>query len=292
VKVVIFGGSGLIGKAIKDHFESVKIAVRDLSKLKEGTFYWNPITGDLNPKELEGIDAIINLSGDSIVQLRWTEQKKRELYESRIRSTALIVNTIQQMSTPPKYLFNASGAGYYGNCCEEVVTEETAPGRGFLATMAQKWEAAACNAEGKCRVVLMRSGLILSKEGGLLKKMLIPFQLCLGGKLGSGQQWMSWLAIDDIAPIIHHLYENNLAGPVNFVSPNPVRNEEFTKVLAEVLNRPALLNLSEANLRLLLGEIADEMILSSAKVIPKVLLDSGYKFKYPFLKEALIAQTS
>ena len=212
------------------------------------------------------------------------------MYESRIRTTALIVNTIRRMENPPKYLFNASGSNYYGNCGDKDVTEKNPPGIGFVASVAEKWEATARLAEGKVRVVYMRAGLVLGKDGGFLKKILTPFQMCLGGKLGSGQQWMSWIAVHEIAPIIRHLYTNNITGPVNFVSPKPVRNVEFTKTLADVLKRPAFLNISEWTLRLLVGQIADELMLSSTKLIPQVLLDSGYQFKYPELKNALEAE--
>lgn len=281
MKVVLFGGSGFIGRSLKDHFEA-RIAARQVST---NDFYWDPITRQLDPKELEGVDAVINLCGESVVAPRWSEQKKQNLFESRIRTTSLIVSTINEMQNPPKYLFNASAIGYYGSRGDEQLTEESSSGEGFLASLCQKWEEEASKA--KCKVVQMRFGQILGKDGGLLGKILLPFKLCLGGCLGDGEQWMSWLAVEEVAPLIKFIYEKGIEGPVNFVSPEPVRNREFTETLAEVLRRPAFMNVSSVVLKTLFGEMADEMFLASQRVVPKVLEDHGYKFKYADLKSAL-----
>ncbi|MFN7181720.1 MAG: TIGR01777 family oxidoreductase, partial [Planctomycetota bacterium] len=232
---------------------------------------------------------IIHLGGEPITGTRWTQEKKRQIYESRIHSTKLIVEKITRIHHPPKIFMSASAIGYYGDRGDELLTEESMAGSGFLAQTAYDWEQVTKPAS-QCgiRVVNLRFGVVLSRVGGALPSMLVPFKLGLGGKLGNGKQYMSWITIDDVINIIYELIlNNNLSGPVNIVSPNPVTNSDFTKTLGKILNRPTIVGVPSFIIRLLFGEMGKSIFLSSLRVYPEKLLSYGYKFLYPDLECAL-----
>ena len=250
---------------------------------------WDPMAGKLNPTALEGIDAVVHLAGENIAARRWTAKQKARIRESRVTGTRLLAESLARVARPPKVLICASAIGYYGNRGDERLDEESSSGNDFLAEVCREWEASAQAAIDKgIRVVFLRFGMILSPAGGALGKMLTPFRLGVGGIIGNGQQYMSWIALDDLIGAIYHaLLDERLSGPVNAVSPNSVTNHEFTKTLGRVLGRPTLFPLPAFAARLAFGEMADGLLLSSARVEPLRLLSSGYTFRYPILREAL-----
>ena len=234
------------------------------------------------------MDAVVHLAGESIAG-RWTDHKKSKIESSRVQGTKLLSESLAKLKKKPEVLIAASAIGYYGDRGDEILTEESARGRGFLADVGAQWEKAteAAN-EAKIRVCNIRIGLVLGIDGGALQKMLLPFKLGIGGKIGDGKQYWSWIAIDDLVKIIYFLLcKEDINGPVNAVAPNPVTNSEFTYALGRVLNRPTLLPLPGFVARGLLGQMADETILSSTRVEPQKLLDAGYNFKYLELEQAL-----
>jgi uncharacterized protein (TIGR01777 family) len=251
---------------------------------------WNPATGELGGAGV-GADAVVNLAGASIADGRWTTQRKELLRTSRIDTTRALVNALAKMNARPRVLVSASAIGYYGNRGDETLTEDSKPGADFLAGLAQEWEAEAWKAKALgIRVVLARFGIILAREGGALPKMLTPFKLGAGGRLGSGKQWMSWVTLEDVVASLRFAVENNSAsGAINFVAPQPVQNAEFTKVLAKLLHRPALFPAPAFALRLALGEMADALLLSSQRVAPQTLEKLGYQVLQPKLANALAA---
>lgn len=259
---------------------------------------WHPDKGEIDRSKLEGFDAVVHLAGDNIASERWTEAKKARIRESRIKGTRLLCDTLASLLQPPKRLVCASAIGFYGDRGSEVLTEDSASGEGFLADVCKEWEAATAPAEGKgIEVVRLRIGVVLTLKGGALKKMLPPFQMGAGGVLGSGKQYMSWIALDDLTGIIEHaLTSRNLSGAVNAVSPHPVTNDEFTRALGTSLHRPTIFPVPSFAARLLLGEMADELLLSSALVQPRKLEQTGYRFKHPdiakFLKELMSGQAA
>jgi hypothetical protein len=251
---------------------------------------WNPATGELGGAAV-GADALVNLAGASIAEGRWTKERKELLRTSRTDTTRALVNALAKMNARPRVLVSASAIGIYGDRGEEVLTEESKPGTDFLAGLAREWEAEAMKAEALgIRVVLARFGIILAKHGGALAKMLFPFKLGLGGRLGSGKQWMSWIALEDVVGAIRFAIENGgVRGSVNVVALNTVQNAEFTKVLAKALHRPALFPAPAFALRLALGEMADALLLSSQRVVPQRLQQLGSSFQFPELPAALRA---
>lgn len=293
MNILIAGASGLVGTHLIPFLSSqghtVKKLVRSHRQLASNEIAWDPSNGILNPKDLEGIDAVINLAGENIADSRWNENKKKKIRDSRVLSTKLLVKIFSEMERPPELLINASATGFYGSRGDEILTEESSNGTGFLAHVCREWEEAAeaANHAGM-RVACLRFGVVWSLQGGALKKMLIPFRLGLGGVLGSGKQYMSWIAMDELLDIIALvLVQKSLKNAINAVTPNPVTNFEFTKTLGSILQRPTLLSVPEIALRVLLGEMADEMFLSSTRVIPAKLQKMNYQFKYPELKQAL-----
>jgi hypothetical protein len=240
---------------------------------------------------LEGVDGIVHLAGASIADGRWTEPRKQLLRASRVDATRHLVNGLLQLARPPKVLVAASAVGYYGDRGDEQLTEACAPGSDFLARLARDWEAEALRAGEKgIRTVLLRFGVILSARGGALPRMLLPFRMGVGGKLGSGKQWMSWLTLAEAVGLARHALENGgLTGTVNAVAPSPVRNSEFTKVLGKVLRRPTMFPAPAFALKLALGEMAEALLLSSQRVIPARLQEQGYRFQHPTLEAALHA---
>jgi uncharacterized protein (TIGR01777 family) len=243
----------------------------------------------LAPTVVSGFEVVIHLAGESVAG-RWTEAKKKSILQSRVQGTAHLATALAQTESPPRLFICASAIGFYGNRYDELLTESSAAGRGFLPGVCQQWEAASRIAsEARIRTVNLRLGLVLSPKGGALAKMLTPFKLGLGGKIGFGHQWWSWIHIDDIVGAIHHAIQNSsIAGPVNLVGPNPVRNEEFTRVLASVLRRPAFFRVPASAASAVFGkEAAEELLLSSERVDPAILRASSYSFRFPDLRLGL-----
>lgn len=291
MKVLISGVTGLIGKAVKSLLIAEGHQVVGLTRRRppgEGMISWDPAAGALDAAELAGFDAVVHLAGENIGS-RWTAARKEQIRRSRVDGTRLLCERLASLDLPPQVLVCASAIGYYGDRGDEILTEESPPGDGFLAEVCQEWEAATAPArERSIRVVNLRIGVVLSPEGGALPKMLTPFKLGLGGRVGSGRQYWSWIARDDVAGAIRHaLLAENLSGPVNATAPNPVTNAEFTKALGRVLGRPTVFPLPAAAARLMLGEAADELLLGSARILPKRLQESNFRFRHPELDEAL-----
>lgn len=292
MKIAITGSSGLVGSALTQTLSknghSILRFVRKKEDLSDDTILWDTTKGIENPEKLNGVDVVINLAGENIATGRWTEEKKKRILESRVKGTETLCNALNTLDNPPKLLINASAIGYYGNQGDCIVNEEGPSGEGFLAKVCREWEKATESAEKKgIRVVKLRTGVVLSKKGGALAKMLLPFKLGLGGVIGSGKQWMSWIALEDLVGIVQHVIEDEaIRGPVNAVTPKAVTNYEFTKTLGKVLNRPTIFPLPAFVAKFLLGEMADEMLLSSTRVNPAVLSMTGYSFLYPDLEGA------
>ncbi|MBP9838718.1 MAG: TIGR01777 family oxidoreductase [Proteobacteria bacterium] len=284
MRIAIAGSSGFIGselikKLTLDGHEIIKLK-RSLVGLKGNDVYFNYKEKVVSRERLENLDALINLAGDNIANGRWTKQKKEEIYDSRIESCKFLTSTIKQLKNPPPVILSASAIGYYGNRGQELLNEVSEKGKGFLAKVCEDWEESINPLSEISRVVNLRFGLVLSKEGGPLKKMLLPFKLGLGGRLGSGSQLMSWISCRDlISGILFCLENKNILGPVNFVTTEAISNSDFTKALATSLKRPAFFHVPSFILKLLLGEMAEELLLSSTKVEPKKLTNSGFKFQ-------------
>ena len=251
---------------------------------------WDPSTATVDRAGLEGHDAVVHLAGASLGDHRWTNSYKARILDSRMAGTSLLAETLASLDHPPAVLASGSAVGYYGDRGDEELNEQSAPGTGFLAEVVRAWEAAAAPASrAGIRVALLRSGVVQAPEGGALKRLLLPFRLGIGGRIGSGRQWLSWVAVDDeVGAIRHVLTTASVEGPVNVTSPNPVTNAEYTRVLGRVLHRPTRLPTPTPALRLLLGrELVSEMLLGSQRVLPAVLQSSGYAFAQPTLEEAL-----
>jgi len=294
MKILISGSSGLIGKALVSSLEDrghlVSRLVRSSSQ-KPHEIFWNPLKGIMDAKALEGFDGVIHLAGENVGQGRWTPSKKEKIRQSRIKGTQNLCNCLSGLSNPPKVLVCASAVGYYGDRGEETLDEKSPNGSGFLPEVCKEWEEATrpCSQKG-IRVVNLRMGVVLSPEGGALKKMLFPFKMGGGGVIGPGKQYMSWITLGDVVgAICHALQSENLKGPVNAVSPNPVTNRDFTKTLGRVLSRPTILPLPAFAARLAFGEMAEELLLASVRAQPKELQNSGFHFRDPQLEGALKA---
>lgn len=293
MKVLITGSTGLVGSSLVPFLSTGGHAItclkRDKSKIGDNDLYWDPEKGEIDTSKLEGFDAVVHLSGENVAG-RWTDKKKAQIENSRVHSTRFLCNTLsKKLKKKPGVLICASAVGFYGNRDEEILTEDSKAGKGFLADVAKKWEAATAVArKAGIRVVNLRLGVVLSPRGGALEKMLFPFRIGIGGKIGSGRQWMSWISIHDVIGAIYHaMNDDSLDGPVNAVSPNPVTNFEFTATLGRVLNRPTFFAMPSFLLRTLFGEMADEMLLSSSRVKPSRLLSAGYQFQFDDLEASL-----
>jgi uncharacterized protein (TIGR01777 family) len=291
--IAVTGASGLIGSALSRRLKAAGHRVTPLVRRPAGAgeISWDPDNGRLEPGQLEGMDAVIHLAGEN-VGARWTAARKRRIRGSRTTGTRLLAQAIARARRRPGALVSASAIGIYGNRGDEVLTENSPAGDArldFLAEVGREWEAAAEPARASgVRVVHPRFGLVLSPHGGALKKMLLPFRLGLGGRLGSGTQWMSWISIDDVVgATLHVLLTESFSGPVNMVAPEPVRNRDFTVILGRVLSRPTPFAVPAAALRLVLGEMATSTLLASARVLPKRLLAAGYRFEHSDLETAL-----
>lgn len=293
MKIAITGSSGLIGSALRGRLSAgghdvVRIVRRDAGP---GEVSWDPAEGHLDGAALEGLDGVVNLAGAGIGDERWTEERKRLLVESRTASTDLLARTLAGLDRPPKVLLSGSAIGFYGDRGDEALTEASPPGGGFLSDLCVAWEAAAAPAaDAGVRVAHLRTGIVLSPDGGALAKMLLPFKLGIGGRLGSGQQWMSWISIDDHVRAMLHLLEVDVAGPVDLTAPNPSRNADFTTALGRELGRPTVLPIPAIGPRLLLGkELAQALLYESQRVLPAVLEESGFDFRHPTIEDALAA---
>ncbi len=293
LQIALSGASGLVGSALVALVEAeghtVRRLVRGEPRQSEGEIGWDPAGGRLQPTDLDGVDAVIHLAGESIASGRWTDEKRRRIRDSRVGSTRLMADTLARMEQPPKVMLCASAVGYYGDRGEETLAEDAAGGRGFLAETCRQWEEATRPArEAGIRVANLRFGMVLSPRGGALRQMLPWFRLGLGGRLGCGRQYWSWVGIDDSASAIYHvLTHTDLSGPINLTAPEPVTNRQFTAILARVVHRPALFPAPAAALRLALGTMADELLLASARAVPERLLKSGYSFRHTNLESAL-----
>lgn len=290
--ILITGAAGFVGtyltELLIDKGYDVIILSRSAKNTKANIAHWDPETGKIDIDALQNLDAVVHLAGESIVG-RWTDQKKAKIENSRVLGTKLLSETLASLNKKPEVLIAASAIGIYGDRGHELLTEASSTGYGFLADVGIKWEDATKVAkDAGIRVCNLRIGLVLGRDGGALEKMLTPFKFGLGGKIGDGKQYWSWIAIDDLIQIIYYLLKNeNLEGPVNAVSPNPATNNQFTKALGQTLNRPTIFPLPAFAARGLLGEMADETMLSSTRVLPQKLLDSNFKFKYTDLNKAL-----
>ena len=293
--VAITGASGLIGRALVPFLTALGCRVVRVVRGRAGAeeIGWDPAAGRLDPASLEGFDAVVHLAGEPIAGGRWTSESRRRILESRTCGTTLLADTLARLSRPPRMLLSSSAVGIYGDRADERLTESaglrTGPGTFFVEQVGHAWEAAVAPAErAGIRVVRARTGIVLSPAGGALAKMLPPFRAGVAGPLGSGQQYMSWIGIDDmLGAFLHLMATDRVSGPVNLTAPAPVTNAEFTATLARVLHRPAILPVPGAALRLLLGPMADELLLASTRVIPERLVESGYQFRHSALESAL-----
>lgn len=294
MNVLVSGATGLIGSTLVSELEGGGHRVTGLTRSPKSAddARWDPEAGEIEASRLEGVEAVVHLAGESIFggpTDRWTPEKKRRILESRRQGTRLLAETIASLPSPPRVMVSASAVGYYGDRGNELLREESGPGTDFLSEVCREWEAAAEPArEAGIRVVHPRIGIVLSPRGGALGTTLPIFKLGGGGKIGSGRQWWSWVALDDVVgSIVHALNNEAVSGPVNVGSPNPTTNAEYTKVLGRVLNRPAIFPLPAPAARIMLGEVADALLLASQRMEPAKLKATGYEFRYPQLDGAL-----
>lgn len=288
-RILVSGASGPIGKALLPAFKAQGSTVVRLTRGKPSgpsEIQWD-VNQPLSPEAVSGIDAVVHLAGETIAG-RWTEEKKWRIRESRVQGTKNLAESIAKATQRPSAFVCASAIGYYGNRGDEVLREDSAAGSDFLSDVCREWEAAASPvAHAGILTSHTRFGLVLSRDGGALPQMLTPFRLGVGGRIGDGKQWWSWIDIQDLAGAIVHVLKMGLSGPVNIVSPNPVTNAEFTKALGSVLSRPAMFPVPAFAARLAFGQMADELLLASQKVEPASLLNSGFEFKFTELKKSL-----
>ena len=291
MKVAVTGSSGLIGTSLVSFLLEKNVTVSKILREnpEDDDISWKPEDGDWNSAFTGGVDGIVHLAGENIASGKWTRKKKEKIRNSRIEGTKRLCEHILKLPTPPSVLVCASAIGYYGNRGVEFLNEGSSRGSGFLPDVCLGWEEAAESvSKAGIRVVNVRFGIVLSKDGGALAKMMTPFKMGMGGKIGSGTQFMSWVAMDDVTGAIYHtLTTDLLKGPVNVTAPNPVTNKEFTNTLGEVLKRPAVVPMPAFAAKLAFGEMANDLLLASTKVAPKMLSDSGYEFQYPELENAL-----
>jgi uncharacterized protein len=294
MKILISGASGLIGThlipTLKAKGHEIFSLVRKTPKSSD-EIRWDAKEGfsDSEQAKLENFDAVIHLAGDNVASENWSPEKKRRIRESRTVGTRVLVDALRKTQNPPKIFVSASATGFYGNRGDEVLTEESPKGEGFLPEVCDEWEREAHKAEDfGARTTFLRTGVVLTKDGGALEKMLTPFKFGVGGTVGSGKQWMSWIALDDVLDIYHFALETDaLRGAVNTTAPNPVTNEAFTEALGKALHRPTVVPVPEFAIKLLFGEMGERLLLEGQKVLPKKLLDAGFEFKFPNLEEAL-----
>lgn len=292
MKTLVSGSHGLVGRAlIKSLLNRGDTVSRLVREAPSGSneIEWHPNQDQIDVRKLNGFDAVVHLAGESIASGRWSPEKKTRIRESRIKGTKLLSGALAQASHPPRVFVSASAIGFYGNRGDEVLTEQSAAGNDFLAGVCKEWEQSAEPAAEKgIRLVKARFGIILDKDGGALAKMLPPFRMGIGGRIGDGKQWMSWIGLADVIGALEFVIENQaLSGPVNFVAPNPVTNATFTSALGRILGRPTFLPVPAFGARLAFGEMADALLLSSQRVEPKRLNETAYRFRYSNLNDAL-----
>lgn len=295
MRILVSGGSGMVGRELiatltHDGHQVVQLVRRRPNPNARNTeIEWDPEHGAFDSATLGRIDAAIHLGGVPIFGSRWSSDRKLQIRESRVRSTRLLAQALASMSAQPNVLIVASAVGYYGDRGEEPLTEDSPPGDGFLAETAVRWETAPDSArEAGIRVVHARFGLILSRQGGLLSKLRLPFQTALGGKLGNGRQWWSWISLVDVVNGLSYILgKEEISGPVNFTAPTPVRNEEFTRLMAKTLSRPAWFNVPAPVVKLVFGQMGDEMMLYSQRAFPEILRASGFEWRYDDLGDIL-----
>jgi uncharacterized protein len=293
MKILVSGSHGLVGKALISSLTTegneVLRLVRRERQVGSPEVEWDPKRGSIDSQHLEGLEVVVHLAGESIAEGRWDEDKKQRIRDSRVQGTRLLSESLAKLAHPPATFLCASAIGYYGNRGDEILTEASAQGNDFLAGVCAEWENATRPAAEKgIRVANLRFGIILSADGGALAKMLTPFRMGIGGRVGSGKQWMSWIALDDVVVATKFALQNDvLSGPVNIVAPHPVTNAKFTKDLGAALSRPTLFPVPAFGARLAFGEMADALLLSSQRVDPMRLRETGFDFKYPDLKSAL-----
>jgi uncharacterized protein (TIGR01777 family) len=292
LRIAVTGASGLVGRRLTAFLteagHEVWVLVRRQGPPRPNEIPWDPAAGSVDSERLEGMHAVVHLAGRSIRAPRWTRRVKDEIRRSRVEGTTLLCETLARLTKRPEVLISASAIGYYGDRAEELLTEDGEPGEGFLAGVCREWEAATESAaKAGIRVVRLRLGLVLAGEGGALPAMLPPFRLGLGGAVGDGSQYLSWIALSDVVRAIHHLLVSDVPGPVNATSPAPVTNAEFTRTLGAVLRRPTCLRVPAFVVRHFLGDMGCELLLSSARVVPARLQRSGFTFEFAELKDAL-----
>jgi uncharacterized protein len=284
MKIAVTGSSGLVGSALVSLLTPDGHEVVRLKRPRD----WDPEAGTADSFAFTDCQAIVHLAGENIGAGRWTASRKRRILDSRVKGTKLIAQTVSRLDQPPKVLVSASAIGYYGDRGTEILREGSPAGTGFLPEVCRQWEAATETAARRgIRVVHLRTGLVLSGSGGAMGKMLLPFKLGVGGKIGSGDQYWSWISLDDLCSAIRHCIQSELTGPVNIVSPSPVTNLEFTKTLGRVLGRPTIFPMPAFAARVALGEMADELLLASSRVEPAKLMSSGFAFRHKELEPAL-----
>jgi uncharacterized protein (TIGR01777 family) len=291
MRVLVSGASGFVGSAICRRLRERGDTVERLVRGAADGVLWDPTTGRFDPAAAEGADAVVHLAGESVFSGRLNEKRKAAIRDSRVTGTRLLAEGLARLERPPRVIACASATGFYGDGGDAEQNEASPVGRGFLAEVCRDWESAcAPAAERGIRVANLRIGLVLSTEGGALGKMLPVFRLGLGGRVGDGRQWMSWITLGDLVRVVEWvLFDDALAGAVNAVAPHPVRNDEFTHALARVLRRPAVLPVPAIVLRLALGEMADELLLSGTRAVPKRLSERGFRFEHAQIEPALRA---
>ena len=293
MKIAVTGATGLIGAALGERLRQegndvLVITRRENPSSPFPVVHWNPERGELDTRSLEGVDAVVHLAGETIAE-RWTPEKKERIRTSRVAGTRFLVDGLKRLSKRPSVLIGSSAVGFYGNRGDEVLDEGSPPGTGFLPEICQAWEAEVARAsELGMRAVRLRTGIVLSTKGGALAKMLLPFKLGLGGPVGSGSQWMSWIHIDDVVGGYHFaLHHSDLSGVANLTTPQPVRNADFTRALGRALRRPAFLPAPGFALKLIFGEMAQDLLLDGQRVLPRRLESAGYKFQHTGVDDAL-----